>query len=328
LENSEQVEYDHLLIATGASPLSIHRPEDKFNHVFCLRTLEDGQRILEGTKTAREIVVVGGGLIGLQTVEALSRKGMKLTLVEWSQQLLPEMADAGCASIIQREMESHEIAVILGRKVVEIREVGEKAILVLDSGEELIADMVIVGIGLKPNIEMLKNSGIKVNRGILIDEFMRTNIRDVFAAGDVSEGKNIVTGRTEVLPNWSNACGQGRIAGLNMAGCEQKYEGIGEAITEIFGLIMVSIGLHKAEEGDGIKEVSFSNPERKRYRKLWLSNGRIVGAVLLGTVQDAGILKNLIRNKKDISAWAGEISRNPMDMRKVLASIAGDQNRN
>ena len=198
-------------------------------------------------------------------------KGSKLTLMEWSRQLLPEMVDVDCASIIQREIESHGIAVVLGRKVEGIREVGVKTIIVVDSGEELIADMVIVGIGLKPNVEMLKSSGIKVNRGILVNELMRTNVRNVFAAGDVSEGKNLVTGRAEVLPNWSNACSQGRIAGLNMAGCEQKYEGMSEAVTDIFGLITVSIGLHKTVEGDGLEELCFCDLKRKRYRKLWLA---------------------------------------------------------
>jgi NAD(P)H-nitrite reductase large subunit len=325
LENNGPVEYDNLLIATGASPIGLNPLEDKLNNVFCLRTIEDAQRILEKTRTAKEVVVVGSGLIGLQAVEALSRKGLKLTLIEWSKQLLPEMVDVDCASIIQREIESHGITVLLGRKVEGIKELGGKSIVVVNSGEELAADMVIVGIGLKPNIEMLKNSGIKVNRGILVDEFMRTNISNVFAAGDVSEGKNLVTGRAEVLPNWPNACSQGRIAGLNMAGCEQKYEGISEAVTHIFGLITVSIGLHKTAEGDGLEELCFCDLKRKRYRKLWFAKNRMVGAVLLGAVQDAGMLKNLIVNKRDISAWVWEIFKTPLDVRKLLLPIAGDQ---
>ncbi len=327
LQNDERVEYDHLLIATGASPIGLHHSEAELNNVFCLRTIEDAQRILERTRTAKEVVVVGGGLIGLQTVEALSRKGFKLTLVEWSKQLLPEMVDVGCASIIQKEIESHGITVLLGRKVEGIRELGAKSIIVVDSGEELTADMVIVGIGLKPNVEMLKSSGIEVNRGILVDEFMRTNVRNVFAAGDVSEGKNLVTGRAEVLPNWSNACSQGRVAGLNMAGCEQKYEGMSEAVTDIFGLITVSIGLHQTVEGDGLEELCFCDLKRKRYRKLWFAKNRMVGAVLLGGVQDAGMLKNLIRNKRDLSDWAGEAFRTPLDMRKLLLPVAGVQSR-
>jgi nitrite reductase (NADH) large subunit len=165
-----------------------------------------------------------------------------------------------------------------------------------------------------------------VNRGILVDEFMRTNISNIFAAGDVSEGKNLITGKTELLPNWPNACSQGRIAGLNMAGCEQKHEGISEAITEIFGLITVSIGLHKTVEGGGLEELCFCDLKRKRYRKLWFAKNRVVGAVLLGAVQDAGMLKNLIVNKRDISAWGREIFKTPLELRKLLL-LSGNQGR-
>jgi NAD(P)H-nitrite reductase large subunit len=182
--------------------------------------------------------------------------------------------------------------------------------------------MVVVGIGVKPNIELVNQSGIKVNRGILVDDMMRTNFSNIFAAGDVTEGENIVTGKMEVMPNWSNACKQGRIAGLNMVGCQQRFEGgLKETITTIFGLTVVSIGVSKASEGGGLTEPKFFDPEGKRYRKILLSDNRIVGAVLLERAGDAGILKNLIRNKKDISVWRDAMVRTPLDMRKLVCSI-------
>lgn len=191
-----------------------------------------------------------------------------------------------------------------------------------DSGGEQIGDMVVVGIGVRPNIELVNQSGIKVNRGILVDGMMRTNFANIFAAGDVAEGENIVTGKMEVLPNWSNACKQGRIAGLNMVGSRQRYEGgLKETITTIFGLTVAGIGVSKASEDEGLTELRFSDPERKLYRKILLSDNRVVGAVLLGRTMDAGILKNLIRNKKDISFWRDAMVRTPLDMRKLLCSI-------
>jgi len=318
LESGQEVKYDNLLIATGASPVSLPGAEDGLDNVFTLRTIDDAEDILETAKTAREIIIVGAGLIGLQVVGALFRKGCTFTLIEWSSQVLPELFDTASAAIIQKEIESHGVTVLLGKKVTGIRKTGKKPTVALDSGEELTADLVVVGVGLRPNIQLLRNSGIKINRGILVDEQLRTNISNVFAAGDVSEGKNIVTGRNEVLPNWPNACGQGRIAGLNMAGCEQEYEGLGEAVTTIFGLTAVSIGLPKASKEDGLEELSFSDPQRKNYRKIIFAGNRVAGAVLLGKTADAGLLKNIIRNKRDISPWKVEIARMPLDMRKLL----------
>jgi len=258
----------------------------------------------------------------LQVADALLRKQVKLTIIEWTRQVFAESVDADCAAIIQKEIESQGISIRLGERVKGIKQRGKKTIVISGSGEESIADMVVVGIGVRPNIQLVNNSGIKVNRGILVDELMRTNISNIFAAGDVSEGENLVTGRKEVLPNWSNACKQGRIAGLNMAGCQQRYEGgLKENIATIFGLTIAIIGLSKAMKEDGLEELRFSDPARKAYRKILLAGNRIVGAVLLGRTGDAGMLKNLIMNKKDILHWKDRIAKTPLDMRKLLFSI-------
>jgi len=322
LDNGREVGYDNLLIATGASPMSMDSSEDGFANIFSLRTIEDAEKILECAKTAKEVIVIGAGLIGLQVVDALREKGAKLTLIEWFGQVLPESVDADCANLVQKEIEYHGISVFLGKKVKGIRKNGKKAVITSDSGEEWIADMVIVGIGLKPNMQLVDNTDIKVNRGILVDAMIRTNINNVFAAGDVSEGEDLVTGDKRVLPNWSNACKQGRIAGLNMAGCQQSYEGgLSEMVTTIFGLTVVGIGLPRASREDGLEELQFSDPERKCYRKILLDDNRIVGAVLLDRTEDAGILKNLISNKRDVSPWKDGMAKTPLDMRKLLLSV-------
>lgn len=321
LKNGEGVEYDNLLIATGASPTSLEISGDGPSNVFSVRTIEDAESILKYTMVSREIIVVGAGLIGLQVSDALHREKNKLTIVEWSGQVLPELIDYDCAAIIQKEIESHGILVLLGQKVKRIEKRGKKAVVVSDSGEEIKADMVIVGIGFKPNIHLVNNSGIMVNRGILVNEQMRTCINNIFAAGDVSEGKNLVTSKNEILPTWSNACRQGRIAGVNMAGCEQSYEGgLRETITTMFGFTVAAIGIAKVSKDIDIEELSSFNPDTMSYRKILLADNRVVGAILLGRTGDAGILSSLIRNRKNISLWEGEIARTPLNMRKLLIS--------
>ena len=322
LEQGKKVKYDNLLIATGALAIRLNHSGHTPPRVFSLRTLSDADKIGACARTAKDVIVIGAGLIGLQVADAIFKKGIKLTVLEWSAQVLPEIVDADCATLIQKEIEGRGISVLLGKKVKEIRKRGRKVVVMTDSGGEEIADMVVVGIGVRPNTDLVNGSGIKVNRGILVDGMMQTNFDNIFAAGDVAEGENIVTGKMEVLPNWSNACKQGRIAGLNMAGCRQKYEGgLKETITTIFGLTVAGIGVSKASEGGGLTESRFSDPERKLYRKILLSDNRVAGAVLLGRVMDAGILKNLIRNKKDISFWRNAMARTPLDMRKLLWSV-------
>ena len=327
LENGKIVEHDNLLIATGASPIGLDSPGNSAGNVFSVRTVEDAEGILSCAKTAKSVVVIGGGLIGLQVSDALFKEVGRLTIMEWSGQLLPESIDAKCAGIIQREIESRGISVILGRKVARINKKGKKAVVISDSGEEVTADLVVISIGLRPNIQLVRNSGIEVNRGILVDEQMRTNVKNIFAAGDVSEGENLVTGKKEVLPTWTNACRQGRIAGLNMAGYEQRYEGgIRETIATLFGLTIAAIGKAKTSKDDET-ELHFYDPDRMSYRKILIANDRIVGAVLLSKTVDVGILGNLIRNRRNILPWKEEIAKVPLDMRKVLlqSTVSGSR---
>lgn len=319
LENGIKVEYDNLLIATGASPITFDGLRGTATNVFSLRTVDDADRILDSVKTASEVTIVGAGLIGLQICEAMFGQGVKLTVMESSGQVLPESIDADCAAIIQREIESRGISVLLGKRVRGIEKIGKKVSVVSDSGAMPTADMVVVCVGLRPNVSFILDSGIRVGRGVLVDEHMRTNIKNIFAVGDVSEGKNVVTGKPDVLPTWSNACRQGRIAGLNMAGREQKYDGgLRETTTTIFGLSVAAVGLSKPPADAGVDELQFSEPSRIGYRKILLADGKVVGAILLGKTGDVGILGNLIRSKRNVLSWKEEIARIPLDMRRLL----------
>jgi nitrite reductase (NADH) large subunit len=321
LKNGEDVEYDNLLIATGASPVSLEHSANTIDHLFYLRTIEDAERILSWAKNANKVVVIGAGLIGLQVAEAIFREGIQLTIIEWTNHVLPQIADFNCASFIQKEIERRGITLYLEKKVHSIVKVEDRVRIVADSNEQLTADMVVIATGVRPNTKILEGSGIKINRGIVVDETMRTNIRQIFAAGDVCEARNLVTGKSQVIPIWSNACRQGRIAGLNMAGVEGKFAGgIAENVTTIFGLTVASVGLSELPSGDGIDEIQFCNPARKIYRKIIVSDNKLLGAVLLGDTEDAGILGNFIRNRKDVSPWQEYLARSSFESERLLLS--------
>lgn len=320
LEDGNKVEYDNLLIATGASPRHLDNIDVNLSQrVLTLRTIEDAEKIMKLNENVNEVIFLGAGLVSLQVASAIYRKGTQFTFIVGSKQVLSQNIDADCAAIVQKEIESWGVSFLLGRSVKEIERKGDRLVVILDSGEELRAGMVIVGKGVDANVQLIKNSSVKVKKGILVDESMRTNIENIFAAGDVAEGKNLVTGENDVLQTWLNACEQGRIAGLNMAGYPRSSGGALNAnITHIFGLTIATIGLSKSSNGCLVEELKFSDPRQRIYRKVIFDKNRIVGAVLLGRVDDAGLIRSLIENSTNISSLKYGTAKNLFNLGKIF----------
>lgn len=321
LESGKKILYDNLLIATGATPRCLLAKSPEVNQVLSVWTLQDAKNVLQLAKTGKEIIIIGGGLIGLRVADALSRYGVHLTILESMGHILYRNVDADCAQIIQREMECRGLSIICGVNVIGIEAKLDKAIVVLDVGKEFTADFVIINIGVEANIGWLDGSGIMVNQGILVDEFLRATCGNVFAAGDVTEIKNVVTGQTDVLPGWGAACIQGRVAGSNMVGQLRTYQGgIMENTTSLFGLPIATIGLIRCTDGVNTIEILVSDYQRRIYRKILISNNRLIGAILLGIAEDMGVIRYLIMNQVDVSKWQDEISQNPMEIRNLVLS--------
>jgi NAD(P)H-nitrite reductase large subunit len=319
LEDETKVEYDNLLVATGASAKQLDKVgANAVKYVSTLRTIKDAEKIIKLSGEAREVVIIGGGLVSLQIANAMLPKRVKVTMVISSRQLLSQNIDAECAAIIQGRLESRGVFFLFGRDIRTVKRKGNKALVVTSAGEELPADLAFVGKGVKPNTELVINSGIEVREGILVDEFMKTNIENIFAAGDVAERKDSISGKTEVIANWSSACVQGEIAGFNMVGYPAKCKGqFKENITTSLGLAVASIGLSNPQNGN-CEELKYVDPQRQVYRRLSLSGNRIIGAVLLGKIQDAGVVRNCIANEIDISPWKDRSVRTPLDFAAML----------
>lgn len=208
LNDGKRIDYDRVLIATGASPKILESAYAGIAGDICyLRTVGDARRIKRLSRQAKEIMIVGAGLVSMQIADALYRPGIHLTFVVGSRQVLGQNVDEDCAAIIQEQTASSSGGTFLfGRNVTHIDRANGGYRTLLDTGEELAADMIIVGKGVEPNARWARNGGIHTNQGILVDEFMRTNLEGVYAAGDVTEARNRVTGLLEPVPNWINAC--------------------------------------------------------------------------------------------------------------------------
>ena len=319
LQDRSRMNYDNLLIASGASARTLNNVEpDALKYVSTLRTITDADKIKFASEKAENVVFIGAGLVSLQTIKAIAGKGHKITVVVGSEQVLSQHMDRESAFIIQEKLTGGGVEILFGRGVKQVYEKGGRARVVTTYGESLPADLVVVGKGVRPNTGMVKNTSFKTNNGILVDERMRTNHENVYAAGDVAEARNEINGEWEVIGTWFNACAQGEIAGFNMAGRTARRQGqFRENVTTILGVVVASMGLSNPAYGR-YQQLRYADSRRSVLRKLYLDGSRIVGALLVGQAYDAGVIKHCITNRIDISPWKDRIAMAPMDFAKVL----------
>lgn len=301
-ETHSHVDYDRLLIATGASPRRLRVAEDVQENVYTLRTLHDAKNIINASRHAADALMIGAGLVGLETAYALKKAGKSVTIMAKSKQLLSRNSDRLCAEMIQKEIEKEGITFLLGRDVVGIEKEKEKLSVKTDRGEKLNTDLIVVGKGVQPNMQLVEGTGIRIESGIRVDFRMKTDVENIYAAGDVAEARNLLTGGYETFGNWPSACREGATAGRNMAGKDTRLAGeISHNVLPVFDCI--GAFAEKREPEDQKTEVFTYVHERKNiYRKVLIRNDRIVGAVLLGEILDAGVILDFIRKRRKVAS--------------------------
>ncbi|MEM2273151.1 MAG: FAD-dependent oxidoreductase [Candidatus Bathyarchaeia archaeon] len=255
----ETIQYDSLIIATGARAVMPPIKGREKKGVYTLRTIEDGERILEALKEAKTAVVVGAGLIGLEIAVAFVERGIKTTVVELLPQVLPAMLDKDMADMVQRELEGKGIRIITGKSVDEILG-GDEVTGVMVAGEQIPADIVVVATGVRGNTELAEKAGVALGETKLIKVNMRmeTNVKDIYACGDCVESIHLVTRRPTVSQLGTTAVRQARVAGTNAAGGYAVFSGVlGAAVTRLFDLEIGAVGLTEAfAERAGIGAIS------------------------------------------------------------------------
>lgn len=241
----ETLPYDSLIIATGAYPFVPPIKGREKRGVYVLRTIEDGERIDEAIKKAKSAVVIGAGLIGLETAVALVERGLKTTVVELLPYVLPLMLDQDMASVVHKMLEERGMGIIVGRGVDEILGT-ERATGVSVAGEEIPADLVVVATGVRANTELAQKAGIEVGlaRAIKVNMRMETSVKDVYAAGDCVESVSLITHRPTISQLGTTAVRQAKVAGINAAGGYATFPGVlGSAVTKMFDIEIGATGL-------------------------------------------------------------------------------------
>jgi len=266
----ENLQYDSLIIATGAKPaIPPIKGRDK-EGVYVLRTIEDGKKIQKAMKDAKSAVVIGAGLIGLETAVAFVERGLKTTVVELLPQVLPAMLDKDMANIVKRDLEKKGLRIITGQAVNEI--LGDEKVSGVVAGEEEIpADIAIVATGVRGNTELAQKAGIELGETRLIKVNMRmeTNIKDIYACGDCVESTHLITKRPVPCQLGTTAVRQAKVAGTNAAGGYAIFPGVlGATVTRLFDLEIGAVGLGEAyAKRFGIEtvSVSFTGKSRAQY---------------------------------------------------------------
>ena len=313
LSDGDSLPFDHALIATGSSPLQPPIPGLALPGVHSCWTLEDARRILALTKPGANVLLIGAGFVGCIVLEALATAGVKLHVVEQGPRMVPRMLDDVAGAMLAAWCEMKDVRVHTDTRVESIEQRGlfnRHLAATLSSGDTVDADLIVTAVGVKPNVDFLQGSGVKVDHGVLIDRHMRTNAEGVYAAGDVAQGLDFSTGSYSVQAIQPTAVEHGRIAGINMAGGDAYHDGaLNMNVLDTLGLISTSFGLWEGVE-DG-ETAMLVDQAGYRYVKLCFREDRLVGAQTVGLNQYAGVLRGLIQSKLRLGVWKDKLIVDP-----------------
>jgi len=307
-ENNERLSYDCLLVAAGSHSFIPPIKGSERRGVFALRSIQDAREISAYAKDIEEVVLIGGGLLGLEAGNAIRKLGKKVMVVEFFPRLLPRQLDVDGAIRLQGIMEEMGFSFRLGAKTQEIMGDDQLKGVLLEGGETLSAEMVIISAGVRSNLELAGPLGLDFEKGIKVDERLRTSQSDIYAAGDVAEFKGIPYGI------WPAAMEQGKIAGVNMAGGDMIYEGTTMANTlKVVGIDLASAGNIDAENELESKTVT----TEKLYKKIVIENDQIIGCIMLGDTKGFNRITKAMSEKHDVSQIKDQILTEGFDFKEL-----------
>lgn len=326
LDDDSTQEYGKLLLACGGRPLAPPIPGIELDGVHTCWTLEDARYIMARAKPDAEVILLGAGFISTTIIEGLVGRGAKLTIVEMDKRMVPRMMSPAASSMIKSWCESKGITILTGTRANGIEDLGDKRLRVdLENGEKVTANLVILGTGVKPNVEFLEGSGIEVEHGIVVDEYLATNVVDVYAAGDAAHGLDFSSGSRSVLAIQPVCVEHGHIAAINMSrGNTYRHRGsVNMNVLDTVGLISCSFGAWDGVEGGDTAEIN--KPEQHRYLNLQFKDDVLVGASSVGYKDHIGVLQGLISSQIHLGEWKERLKENPEQFTKAyIASSFGD----
>ncbi len=321
--NGHSLPYDRLLIATGSRPSRERIPGIDFPGVRTCWTLPDARALLAGIRPGTRVVQMGAGFVGCIIMEGLLSRGVDLTILVRSGYMVRRMMNPTASALIQRWCEAKGVKVLTRTQPKALSVNGGALRVDLGGGRALPADVYLSVVGVDPNLDFLADSGIEIGQGILVDAHLQTSIPGVYAAGDVAESTDCLTGKRQLNAIQPNAVEQGRIAALNMAGRPARFKGsfVFNVLTTL-GLVSSSFGEWQGVPGGESAEVL--DEARYRYLNLQFDGDRLIGANCVGFSEHVGALRGLIEGRLRLGAWKQRLLNEPAQIMKAYLSAAYD----
>jgi NAD(P)H-nitrite reductase large subunit len=343
LDNGQSLKFDKLLIATGSTPSKAPISGMDLPGIYSCWTMADARKIIESTKPGSRVLQMGAGFIGCIIMEALAARGVKLSVVEMGDRMVPRMMGPAAGSMIKSWCESKGVAVYTGAKVESISAGGaapegllgklasavglgeppSDAPLVakLSTGQRIEADVIISATGVKPTIGFLSGSGINCKTGVLTDDSMQTNVPGVYAAGDCAEAFDNFTGQPQVSAIQPNAADQARVAALNMLGRSSALKQVTQInVLDTLGLISSSFGSWQGVSGGESAELV--DKTNHRLINLQFKDDVLVGCNSIGWTEHVGVMRGLVEGKVHLGGWKDTLKADPTKLTEAYIACA------
>lgn len=328
MDDGDVIPFDRLLIATGATPRVPLIPGIGLPGVHACWTLDDARRIMQLAVPGARVVLIGAGFIGCVVMEALATRGVRLTVVEKRDRMLPNMLGRAAGDMVQRWCERKGIKVHTRTRIAGIGsgslEAGSPRTVRLAGGEQVGADLVVHSTGSAPNVGFLKGSGIRCLQGVVVDTTMQTSVPGVYAAGDCAECFDTATGCAVISGVQPNAADQAYCAALNMTGNRAFQRGVRRIdVLDTMGLISTSLGQWQGVRGG--QWVEAADERSFRYLRLEFSKDVLIGCNAVGITEHSTILRSLIDHRVHLGEWKDRLLEDPGLLKDAYRACVQEQ---
>lgn len=319
LKDGSSLSYDGLILAQGGSPVLPGIPGLKECDPFVLRTLADAKRLKTKAQRSSKAIILGAGLIGMHTAQSLAEAGLSVSVIEVMGRILPGYFDKKATAIIRKVYEAHRIRFFTSTEVEEVTFRKGDFFVSLKEGKRMEAPLLLVATGVAPNVDFLRGSGIEVDKGILVDQAMRTSIPNIFAAGDVAQAESFWGGAKVNQPILIHAVDQGRMAAASALGEKVSHVGnVSMNLFHFFGHRGLSIGRVSPEGKDRFQVHQTYVPSKGRYLKFVFEGDLLVGVTGIDSDLDSGILLQMIRRRIPLDGNKKEFLKRPLEVGRKL----------